>query len=302
MTHKPSYFELGASLYTPCSHKNLEMIMQEGIFGARSMVFCLEDAVNEDELPFALLNVRKSLSRLKADKAFLRFIRPRSPMMLAELLRMPEINKIDGFVLPKVDLHSLPLFKAALDNHASASFSLMPTLETEQVFDTKALIQIRARLSDWCEDICCLRIGGNDLMNILGLKRMRERTIYETPLRAVIDQLVITFRPYGFELSAPVFDFLDDSKTLAREVVHDISYGLFAKTAIYPSQLPIIEQQYITFVEMHAGQAESVVHEQAAAVFNQQGQMMERTCHKQWAMRTLALARGQSVAKAALSY
>ena len=296
MIHKPSYFQLGASLYTPCSHKDLQMIMQKGILGARSMVFCLEDAVNEDELPYALTNIRKSLCRLERDRDFLRFIRPRNPMMLAELLRMPGIDKIDGFVLPKADLYSLPLFKAALNEHACTSFSLMPTLETEQIFDNKALIQIRTKLAEWCDNVCCLRIGGNDLMNVLGLKRMRGKTIYETPLRSVLDQLVVTFRPHGFELSAPVFDFIDDMETLVKEVEHDISYGLFAKTAIYPDQIGKIERQYITFIETHANQAGSVVHEQAAAVFSQQGQMMERTCHRHWAVRTLAFARGQGAA------
>ena len=298
---RPSYFELGASLYTPCNHTNLQAIIKGGIPGVRSMVFCLEDAIRDDEIIPALANLKESLCHLNPDNSFKRFIRPRNPMMLAELLRLPHINKVDGFVLPKADLNSLPLYKAALENHANSPFALMPTLETDQVFDVKTLIQIRTQLLSWADNILCLRIGGNDLMNILGLKRMPEKTVYETPLRTVIDQLVINFRPHGFELSAPVFDFIDDQITLLREVETDISYGLFAKTAVHPSQVTAIEHQYRAFVQSHAGQADAVIDARSAAVFKQSGQMMERTCHQNWALRTQALANGQYDASAALS-
>lgn len=300
-TRRPCYFDLGASLYTPCNHPNLQAILQNGISGVRSMVFCLEDAVRDDEIIPALTNLKKSLQHLDPDNRFRRFIRPRNPIMLAELLRQPHIDKVDGFVLPKADLNSLPLYKAALENHAIAPFALMPTLETDQVFDAKTLIQIRTELMEWSGNVLCLRIGGNDLMNILGLKRMPEKTVYETPLRTVIDQLVITFRPFGFELSAPVFDFIDDQITLLREIETDISYGLFAKTAVHPSQVTAIEHQYRVFVESHARQADAVIDTRSAAVFKQSGQMMERTCHQNWALRTRALANSQYDASAALS-
>ena len=298
MIRRVSYFELGASLYTPCNHPNLQTLLQQGLSGARSMVFCLEDAINEDDVIPALGNLKKALRHLQPNGYFRRFIRPRNPMMLAELLRMTDIQKIDGFVLPKVDLNSFPLFKASLDNHARHPFALMPTLETEQIFDSSALIQIRTKLLAWQENIACLRIGGNDLMNILGLKRMQGKTVYETPLRTVIDQLLITFRPHGFELSAPVFDFIEDPITLSREIESDISYGLFAKTAVHPDQIGIIEDQYALFVANHQSQAGAVVNDQAPAVFKQGGQMMERTCHQKWALRTLALANSQTGASA----
>ncbi|WP_067516680.1 HpcH/HpaI aldolase/citrate lyase family protein [Endozoicomonas ascidiicola] len=296
-----NYFELGASLYTPCNHPNLQGIIQDGLSGARSMIFCLEDAVNEDEVGIALENLKTALQHLQPNNHFRRFIRPRNPMILAELLNIRDIEKIDGFVLPKVDLTTFPLFKAALDNHASRSFSLMPTLETEQVFDSQTLTQIRTKLLEWRENTCCLRIGGNDLMNVLGLKRMPGKTVYETPLRSVIDQLLITFRPYGFELSSPVFDMVNDPLTLIRELENDISYGFFAKTAIHPDQVKIIEHQYAAFVEANQLQAGSVIDESAPAVFLESGQMMERTCHQRWALRTLALANSQHGARAVLS-
>ena len=131
-------------------------------------------------------------------------------------------------------------------------------------------------------------------MNIIGLKRMPGRTVYETPLRTVIDQLVIAFRPHGFDLSAPVFDVLDDQSTLLRELETDISYGLFAKTAVHPLQINTIEGEYRHFAESHAKQADSVIDVSSPALFRQNGQMMERTCHQNWALRTLELANFQA--------
>ncbi|WP_419534750.1 HpcH/HpaI aldolase/citrate lyase family protein [Endozoicomonas sp.] len=296
-----SYFELGASLYTPCNHPNLQAILQTGLSEARSMIFCLEDAVNDDEVELAVANLKAGLHHLQPDHRFLRFIRPRNAMMLVELLKIREISKIDGFVLPKVDLKTFPDFKAALDGYASKPFLLMPTLETDQVFDHQTLTQVRTKLLEWKDNTCCLRVGGNDLMNILGLKRMPGKTVYETPLRSVIDQLLITFRPYGFELSSPVFDIINDPMTLIREIENDISYGLFAKTAIHPEQVQVIEHQYAAFVKAHQLQAGAVIDVNAPAVFQKSGQMMERTCHQNWALRTQALANSQNDARAVLS-
>lgn len=282
------YFLLGASLYTPCTHPSLGAIMQNGL-GARSMVFCTEDSVNASELEMALYNLKSSLERLAPHSGFMRFIRPRNAKVLRQILQMPGIEKIDGFVLPKADADTLPGYQRALAQHRKA-FWLLPTLETVSVLEPAKLPQLREALTPLKEQILCLRIGGNDLMNLIGLKRQPGLTAYDTPLRTVIEQLIIAFRPYGYELSAPVFDFIDDRTTLAAEVARDISYGMYAKTAIHPDQLSIIEEQYTSYSELHLNQAQAVASKQASAVFKHNGQMMERTCHSNWAHRTLALA------------
>jgi citrate lyase beta subunit len=40
-----------------------------------------------------------------------------------------------------------------------------------------------------------LRIGGNDLMKLIGIRRPRDRTIYQTPIGYVIANLVTIFKP-----------------------------------------------------------------------------------------------------------
>jgi citrate lyase beta subunit len=120
---------------------------------------------------------------------------------------------------------------------------------------------------------------------------MKGMTIYDTPLRSIIDQLIILFRPAGFELSAPVFDNIDDLETLQREVMIDLAYGFYAKTAIHPSHIKIIENAFSQFTESHLVQAERVLDDNSSAVFKFNGQMMEQTCHKSWAERTRELSK-----------
>lgn len=286
-----SYYDLGASLYTPCTHGDLSSLLNENVTGARSTIFCLEDAVREDELALALNNVKQSLKSYTSNPKVKRFIRPRNPLVLSELLSYENIEQIDGFVLPKFDLNTANLYQKAIQEHGGDGFSYMPILETAQVFDKTAMLKLAQILVSWGASTTCLRIGGNDLMSLLGIKRMRGMTIYDTPLRAVIDQLLIVFRPKGFELSSPVFDIIDDPNTLEREVSMDIAYGFYAKTAIHPRQVAIIENAFTQFTKQYSNQVEHVLDPSSRAVFNINGQMMETACHKGWATRASHLAK-----------
>lgn len=290
------YFDLGASLYTPSTHSELFQHLQYGQKGLRSMVICLEDAIKEVELASALNNVKQALKELNPTPQLKRFIRPRNPEILAEILHYPHIDKIDGFVLPKFDLNSIDLYQAVLKQQ-SRWIPIMPTLETLQVFDQSAMELLIQRLQAWRKGIICLRIGGNDLMNILGIKRMRGLTIYDTPIRTLINQLVIQFRPQGFELTAPVFDFIEDTETLKKEIELDLAYGFFSKTAIHPIQIPIIEDAFFNFIQQQLTQAKSVLNKEASATFKLNGQMMEPSCHQQWAKRVIAFAQNNKITK-----
>lgn len=284
-----SYFSLGATLYTPCNHRNLRMILQKGL-GSKSMVFCTEDAVLERELSHSLGNLRYSILNLDMSRSkFKRFIRPRNPKVLAEILSYEGIEKIDGFVLPKYDLRNSDEYRNVL-KRSTKDFELMPTLESIDVMNATKLPNIRDSLKELKGNIICLRIGGNDLFNILGIKRMPCQTIYETPLRSIIENLIIAFRPYGYELSAPVFDMLHDKDTLTRELNMDVNYGLFGKTAIHPDQVKHIESFFRDYSSNNIKQAEMVLEDISPAVFQVNGQMMEVSCHSNWARRTKHLA------------
>jgi len=281
------YFSLGATLYMPATREDLPAIVHgEKLPGLRSLVICTEDAVHERDLPRAMVNLRRTLEIMGPDSR-LRFVRPRDPEVLRQIVAMPGVERLDGLVLPKVTAENLALYAEYAARWPG--LWLMPTLETGAVFERRALEALRERFAQVVNPILCLRVGGNDLLSLLGLRRSPRLTLYDTPLRGVLNDIILVFRPAGYEIAAPVFDILDSPATLAREVALDIHHGLLTKTAIHPVQIPLIEGAYRVCPEEQA-LARRILDPRADAVFRHGGQMCEPATHRHWAERLLARA------------
>src|SRR5262245_20789831 len=260
------FLQLGASLYVPGTRNNLASIANRQKYPfLRSVIFCTEDAVRKDEVPRALARLRELFRRLDP-VGLLRFVRVRNPVVLAALLEMDRVDRLDGFVFPKVTRLNLDHYFAALA--PGHSFDVMLTLETEDVFNAQEMTALCQQLvaSPWRDRILTLRIGGNDLLGLLGLRRPRGCSVYHTPLGAVIPYLVTTFRPHGFNLTAPVYEYLNHDEVLRREVRRDLVQGLFGKAAIHPRHVPIIEEQY-RVRPRDLQMAEEILSQSAPAVF-----------------------------------
>lgn len=281
---------LGASLYVPATRTDLGEIGNGfKLPQARSVILCTEDAVHEHDLPRALDNLAFALTEFgpRHGGRPLRFIRPRSARVLTQLLGMPGIFNVDGFVLPKITARNAPTYLELLDG---SPFTAMLTVETREAFSTRDMEALRDVVLERGADVLSVRVGGNDLLNILGMRRTRGVTAYETPLRGVIDRMVSLFRPFGINVSAPVYDFTRDDGTLAREVREDLLHGTFGKTAIHPDQISVIEAAYaVTLVEVEA--AEAILAPDAPAVFRVGDMMCEPATHRQWARAVLERAR-----------
>ena len=281
-----SPWRLGAPLYMPGNRRDIIDIANGDKYPMlRSMIFCTEDAVSTIDVDSCLRHLGLCLQGFKDSSHRYRFIRARNPEILARLLALPHIDNIDGFVLPKFNES---VFHAYFDQLKGTSFKVMPTLETQDVFDSSAMTELRQALSqkDIAERIITLRIGGNDLMNLLGLRRTKYSTLYETPLGNVISQLVTIFKPYGFSLSAPVFEYLNDTITLQKEIALDLAHGLIGKTAIHPTQVPLIESAYAVEIEDYE-MAHALCEQAAPAVFRMHDAMCEVATHQQWAENIL---------------
>lgn len=277
-----SPWQLGAPLYMPGNRRDIiEIANGEKFSMLRSMIFCTEDAVSKADVDSCIRHIGLCLQGFRESPTRFRFIRARNPEILARLLALPDIEKIDGFVLPKFNES---VFHAYFDQLQDTPFKVMPTLETKEVFDYQAMASLRQGLmqDDIAQRILMLRIGGNDLMSLLGIRRPRSCTLYETPIGHVIAQLVTQFKPYGFSLSAPVFEYLDDIATLQKEMRLDLAYGLTGKTAIHPSQVPAIESAYAVEANDYE-MALSINHSAAPAVFKMHNAMCEVATHQQWA-------------------
>jgi citrate lyase beta subunit len=245
------------------------------------VIFCTEDAIGAGELPWALDQLEAALASF-VPTPLLRFVRVRNPATLRRVVQMAGVQQLTGFVLPKVTRHNLNEYLAVLP--PNNNYQLMLTLETAEVFDCAEMAALRTLLLDHRirPHVLTLRIGGNDLLQLLGLRRPRRRSIYATPLGTVIGQLVTTFRPHGFNLTGPVFEYLDRPADLARETRQDLAHGLFGKSAIHPDQVPMIEAEYrVSAGDLHA--AEKILADGAPPVFRLHDAMCEPATHHVWA-------------------
>jgi len=283
-----SHLRLGASLYVPCTHPNLlEIARGDKLPGVRSLIFCLEDSISETQLERALKALESVLGQLEPRPGCLRFVRVRNPEVLRWVLGMEGVDLLDGFVLPKISTLTLGSYLLALPEHSG--FWLMPTLETREVFEETRMLELRAALEGVKHQVLSLRIGGNDLLNLLGLRRLRGKTLYQTPLSSVVARLVSIFKPHGYNLSAPVYDIAHDPATLSFETRLDLEHGLFGKTAIHPSQIAPIELEYqVDPLELRV--AEATLQDGAPAVFLLEDHMCEVATHRNWALEVCSRA------------
>lgn len=285
-----SPLQLGASLYVPAVRPDLLAIARREKFpDLRSVIFCTEDAIRPGDLGKALDNLAATLRRLEPSP-LLRFVRARNPAVLREVAVMDGARHLAGFVIPKATRGNLPDYLAAL--RPGDGFLLMVTLETAEAFDAAEMIALRDLLLEepYRRRVLTLRVGGNDLLQLLGLRRPRRGSIHATPLGPLIGQLVTTFRPHGFNLTGPVFEYLGRAAALARETRCDLAAGLFGKSAIHPAQVPVIEAEYrVAAAELH--DAERILADSAPPVFRQNGAMCEPATHRRWAESIVERAR-----------
>lgn len=277
----------GASLYVPGTHTDLLAIAAGAkLGGVRNLIFCMEDAVADHELEAAYGNLERALCGMRRQPGMARYLRPRDPQSLLRVLSMPGIDAIDGFVLPKFGRSNLAAF---LDPLLATAYSIMPTLETVDAFDERLMRELCATLlpHPQLSRIVALRIGGNDLLSQLGMRRPRGMTIYDTPIGDVISSLVRIFKPAGFQLTSPVFEYFEDEHTLARELQRDLAHGLCGKTAIHPRQVEMIERCF-QVSEEDVAVARLMVDGGSAGIFKMHGAMCEPATHRRWAQEVLA--------------
>lgn len=279
----------GASLYVPATHPDLALILAgKKLANVAHIIICTEDAVAAHELNAAVVNLSKSMLNRK-QTAQIRYLRPRNSEFIKVLADKMDLSAFDGFVLPKFTQDNMNDWFTALKPWLKQGKpSLMPTLETVDVFSYTKMLALQEALlaSPYLKHINTLRVGGNDLLSLLRLRRIPGVTLYETPLVKTLAELVTIFAPAGFSLSAPVFEYLDDTATLHREIIQDINYGFVGKTAIHPEQVGLIESNF-RVSDSDIAAAREIIKEDAKGVFKFNGAMCEAATHKSWATKII---------------
>lgn len=283
-------YQLGATMYMPATlstKKMLDVIIGKTVPNLQTVVICLEDAVKENDLTFALFNLNELLNILKEQYSFQIlainvFIRPRDVEVAKLVIDWNLNDQFSGFVLPKFTLENSPEWKKIIP----PELKIMPTFETQSYFDPVYQKEIRDLLTHDFPETLCLRIGGNDLMSCLNLRRPKGVTLYSTPVGTLISQLVTQFLPYGFNMSAPVCEHFSNVKLLEDELSMDMNNGLYTKTVIHPSQVAVVQNAY-KVSQIEYDEATEILNHDALSVFKSEGSMLEIATHKNWAKQII---------------
>jgi len=280
---------LGGTLFVPAVHRHLEAVAKGEKFPTlRSVVFDTEDGITEGELEAGVEAIARLLETI-GEAGPLRFIRPRDPETLARLLTLPGIEKIDGFVLPKFGLDNAAAYLDLLDEQL-----FMPSVEGAELFDVAKLIRLRDILLPYSKRIIVVRFGAEDMMRQLGLRRECGTMLYDLCAPAqVIANLLASFKPCGFDISAPVYRCYNDAEGFEAEVRRDLAEGLIGKTIIHPDQIAPIERLY-RVNEAEFNEAQAVLYSEKA-VFSQSGVMAEVPTQRAWAQQLYARGRRYGV-------
>ncbi|MDQ7046944.1 MAG: HpcH/HpaI aldolase/citrate lyase family protein [Sulfurovum sp.] len=277
---KIDYFELGATLYIPIMHKNLKLILKRKKYTfLKSVVICLEDSTAECDMPKGMEKLEKIVAGLQICELKI-FIRPRNIENLKTLLKLKNIDAIDGFALAKFDTSNIAEYLSIFikQNH----FYLMPILETKDVFSTLKLTHIMQELEPFKKRILVVRTGGEDILSMLGMIRSCEKTIYEVlPLYLILSSIINLFKANAFNVSSPVFSCFQANNTLKQELESDMEHQIFNKTSIHPKQVEIIQESYkVTLDEKFIA---SKLLNEGLAIFPHNNRMYEKSTHSNWA-------------------
>jgi len=295
---KCSPFSLGATLYMPATRTDLlDVVLKKKVTDLRSLVVCLEDSVAESDVEIALRGLGELLAGIdiqggRPEGGPLLFVRPRNAEMSAMLNDWLLIRHVDGFVIPKLRLENMVDWVSSV---ANPDLLVMPTLETAEAFNPSTAAELgQALKAGFDERILALRIGANDLLGCLGLRRHRMFTLYDTPMGYVIPMLAGIMGAQGFALTAPVFEQIAMPELLEKELRLDISHGLVGKTAIHPAQIkPINDAFRVSSNDLDC--ARLIVEQGAPAVFKFNDAMCEPATHYRWASNIIDRAKWYGV-------
>lgn len=272
------------TLYTPATtpaDKQLALVNGEHA-GIWRIVLCTEDSISEDEVPLAFERLETVLAGANPDSGVAAYVRVRNVDVLRRVLEIPNVEKLQGFVIPKADPESLTQYMTQLSD---TTFTVMPILESSRMFDWSYRTSLFHAVQSYSSQIECLRIGANDLMGYLGIRRStNDFTIYDTPIGGLIGEIIREFRGVGgFTITAPVFECYGPAydDLLRREVSQHILNGLFGQTVIHPRHIRHIRDLY----KVSKPDLESARNLKGAvkAVEGLNDRMDEYTTHWRWA-------------------
>ncbi|MFF7605540.1 HpcH/HpaI aldolase/citrate lyase family protein [Streptomyces parvulus] len=215
---------LGATLYSPATRPGLaEDILKQGARGVVSMVLCLEDSIDDADVPAGEANLVRHLDdlakRSDADVPLL-FVRVRAPEQVPDLVRRlgPAVRLLSGFVLPKfTEERGIPFLEALSAAEAASGRRLfaMPVLESPDLLYRESRVQtlegIFRAVDKYRDRVLALRLGVTDFCSSYGLRRGPDMTAYDVQIVASVIADVVNMLARadgtGFTVTGPVWEY-----------------------------------------------------------------------------------------------
>ncbi len=305
-----SGYDVGALLYCPANahHTIAQAVQTERLPRPFSLALCLEDTVRADALAAAEQAVEQTLTALTdaaRQETFYRpltFVRVRSPEQLARLGR--EYGRyrplLTGFILPKFFIETCGAYCAVIrDLQAEGlDYFYMPVFEAPSMVPLHTrhqhLAEVKAQLDELRDCILNIRVGGNDLCHVFGLRRDPGHTIYDLrPVADLLTDLLTTFAP-DYLVAGPVWEYYNGpgwAEGLARECALDRLNGFVGKTVIHPKQISIVNHSLQVSPADYADAQNILAWDDPCLVApSAEGtRMNEYQTHFRWAQRVAAL-------------
>ncbi|MFG3164141.1 HpcH/HpaI aldolase/citrate lyase family protein [Streptomyces sp. NPDC048232] len=215
---------LGATLYSPATRPILaDDVLKQGARGVVSMVLCLEDSIDDADVPVGEANLVRHLNdlakRSDADVPLL-FVRVRTPEQIPDLVRRlgPAVRLLSGFVLPKfTEERGVPFLEALAAAEAASGRRLfaMPVLESPDLLYRESRVQtlegIFRAVDKYRDRVLALRLGVTDFCSSYGLRRGPDMTAYDVQIVASVIADVVNMLARadgtGFTVTGPVWEY-----------------------------------------------------------------------------------------------
>jgi citrate lyase beta subunit len=272
---------IGASLYVPLTKFNPDKLFEKHPF-IRSVILDCEDSVKEEEIhqleQIIYTFLMNSDGTIKQYNRFI-FLRVRNSDHF-ELIKKKNLGKFfNGILLPKFS------YKTGFNyiENIEATDLLMPIVETD-IFFNDDLKKTMKMVESIGQNIVCLRIGANDILNFFGQRRQENCTIYTNPIfNKYFTDVYIEAKQLNLSLSGPVYDYYSKSSfdTLDNEVNQELSFGIITKSAIHPIQVKRIQENYkISEIDLISSN-QILNSDSPVSAYN--NAMLEKSVHTKWA-------------------
>ncbi|NLI21470.1 MAG: HpcH/HpaI aldolase/citrate lyase family protein [Clostridiales bacterium] len=306
-------FRVGALLYTPALREGIADKLEKNAYPClSSLALCLEDSIRDSALAQAERAACRTLAqigekRIPPERLPLIFLRIRSPEHMAHIHAMlgADAELLTGYILPKFDLangHEYLRTLERLPRRDGRPLYAMPILESRMIAEVgtrrHALLHLKDLLDAAGPAVLNVRVGGNDLSNLYGLRRTAAQSVYDIGvIRDVLMDILNVFTA-DYLVSAPVWEYFGHdpegawAEGLRRELALDRMNGFIGKSAVHPAQLPLIRES-LRVSRADYQDAAGILHwgsaELGVAKSLDGSRMNEVKCHGRWAARVRAL-------------